>query len=503
MCTQTRCGGACVDLQTSAAHCGACDRACMAANATPRCAMGVCGIGACTAGFADCDTMSANGCEVNTAADLANCGGCGIRCAFPNAAATCASGRCGLGLCARGYANCNAMAVDGCEANVFSDPRNCGACGNVCLAQPGFTPVCALGMCRAVMCPVGFSDCDGNAANGCETNLQTSATNCGACGASCARANATNACSAGVCTAPVCVTGFANCDGNALNGCEVSTVTDARNCGACGSVCRMAPGLGTASCAASRCAVACNAGYADCDRNPGNGCESSLNTVTNCGACGRVCGTGQTCSAGNCVLSSLLGSYSSRFFPLPGPAFISACASPGRAVILPSQDDNAQLVPLPFAFRFWNVTYSANTQINVSTNGWLSFEPVIRTNLRGIIPDPTVPNAVVAPFWTDLVTGPGGICVATVGLAPSRQLVIEWTDAQLFSSRGSPLRFEAVLFETTGQINFYYDTVAPVPDTEYVAVGLENPTGVAAHVNCNGSNVCTVGSGGRIAWVPN
>jgi len=34
----------------------------------------------CNAGFANCDNLSGNGCEVNTTNDNANCGNCGVVC---------------------------------------------------------------------------------------------------------------------------------------------------------------------------------------------------------------------------------------------------------------------------------------------------------------------------------------------------------------------------------------------------------------------------------------
>jgi len=48
----------------------------------------------------------------------------------------------------------------------------------------------------------------------------------------------------------------------------------------------------------------CPAGYADCDGNPANGCETSLSTTTNCGACGHACAAvdkaNAACLGGRC-----------------------------------------------------------------------------------------------------------------------------------------------------------------------------------------------------------
>ncbi|MDP3214924.1 MAG: hypothetical protein Q8S73_12520, partial [Deltaproteobacteria bacterium] len=75
-------------------------------------------------------------------------------------------------------------------------------------------------------------------ANGCETNVQGDLANCGACGRACgAVANGTGTCSAGACRVASCASGFADCDGLVPNGCELNTTSDENNCGACGRVC--------------------------------------------------------------------------------------------------------------------------------------------------------------------------------------------------------------------------------------------------------------------------
>lgn len=78
-------------------------------------------------------------------------------------------------------------------------------------------------------CTGGFDDCDGDADNGCETDI-TQDPNCGACGATCEN----GACSNGTC---VCAPGFADCDDNGSNGCEAQPASDPHNCGACGTDC--------------------------------------------------------------------------------------------------------------------------------------------------------------------------------------------------------------------------------------------------------------------------
>jgi alpha-tubulin suppressor-like RCC1 family protein len=55
--------------------------------------------------------------------------------------------------------------------------------------RPNATGTCGTGGVCSLSCATGFGDCDGGAANGCEADLRTSATDCGACDASCGLAD--------------------------------------------------------------------------------------------------------------------------------------------------------------------------------------------------------------------------------------------------------------------------------------------------------------------------
>jgi hypothetical protein len=106
-------------------------------------------------------------------------------------------------------------------------------------------------------CPAGFADCDGIAANGCESNLQTDPANCGRCGMGCGiGANSTRACAAGMCTLN-CTTGFGNCDGDDRTGCETDITGSRAHCGRCanacpaGSFCAPVGGMGGSVCQAA------------------------------------------------------------------------------------------------------------------------------------------------------------------------------------------------------------------------------------------------------------
>lgn len=200
-------GVSCADTKTSDSHCGACGVRCPStgdagsppANMYYGCADSECGRFKCQSGWANCDGDLEDGCEtslllptscggcnivcgpgqscvlnsksqpecmcppgetlcgnscVDLRTSLQNCGGCGISCVSssltaPNGIGTCSYGACGFA-CKQGFGDCNGDPTDGCETNLNSDPRNCGACGNSCdvlLGQPCMRGQCAVEPC--------------------------------------------------------------------------------------------------------------------------------------------------------------------------------------------------------------------------------------------------------------------------------------------------------------------------------------------------------------------
>jgi hypothetical protein len=239
--------------------------------------------------------------------------------------------------CDSKYRVCVSTCVD-----TLSDPNNCGSCGNVCPADPGGEAVCSNGSC-ALMCRAGYSDCGTQFCN----DLSSTAS----CGGSCVACNIPqasgiyNISSAGCCQTAdaadnscdafcsrgvgaencscrfVCAAGFADCDldtaaGADTNGCEVQLSAGLpdgqggyKHCGACNYNCEKLPNE-TTSCDGGVCQWDCNALTRDCDLVRSNGCETPLNTNSNCGACGTPCPppgvanvSSPTCSTGTCSWS--------------------------------------------------------------------------------------------------------------------------------------------------------------------------------------------------------
>src|SRR5690606_5247895 len=102
---QTCCDSQCFDLTVDVAHCGSCDNACVPAeNADPACGDGLCEMGACLEGFADCNGDSSDGCEHDTTTD----GPCVCTPGVEEACYTGAPGSDAFGPCKAGTHVCNA-----------------------------------------------------------------------------------------------------------------------------------------------------------------------------------------------------------------------------------------------------------------------------------------------------------------------------------------------------------------------------------------------------------
>jgi len=286
----------CETSLTTMTDCGGCGMACKPSGTgtEARCATGTCMANGCAEGFADCG----QGC-ISLANDPAHCGKCNQACPS-STASMCSGGRCTSVTCLAGHADCNGKASDGCETDLGA-AGTCGSCDVGCGPYANGSPGCSAGQC-SVSCNMGFADCNKDKSDGCETDLSNADT-CGACGMDCnGLPHVTSAqCAGGQCAQLNCMSGFGDCDGNPANGCEQSLNTN-DHCGSCSGTCNPANATGT--CQSGSCAVsACTGGFDDCDGNPGNGCEASLDSSAHCGRCNNACQGGTSCQNGGCTCS--------------------------------------------------------------------------------------------------------------------------------------------------------------------------------------------------------
>jgi hypothetical protein len=277
----TRCGAGCANIQSSNEHCGGCGNACVSSNGVPTCSAGVCTV-ACASGSANCDNNIANGCEVDTRSNADHCGRCGQRCPTPTGGGTrgCSNGTC-VSTCPTGYLTCGGTCVDArspCSVGT-------GACRRtgsvVCSGASGGCSVMQ-GSGSSEVCNGIDDDCDGvvddGAGNQCP--LATRA--------------ATMVCVAGGCAVGTCQANYANCDGNNANGCETYLLSNSTHCGRCNNNC-----VSPLSCVNTSCTSQCPP---DEPNLCGGVCVDFSSDNRNCGRCGTTCTTTRECINRQCVL---------------------------------------------------------------------------------------------------------------------------------------------------------------------------------------------------------
>jgi len=106
----------------------------------------------------------------------------------------------------------------------------------------------------AELCNGRDDNCTGVADEG--FDLTSNPAHCAACDHACSFVNAVSVCVDSVCQLGSCNSGFANCNTDAGDGCEINTWTNAENCGSCGM---RACGDCTRRRSASPVRAACNA----------------------------------------------------------------------------------------------------------------------------------------------------------------------------------------------------------------------------------------------------
>ncbi len=180
---------------------------------------------------------------------------------------------------------------------------------------------------------------------------------------------------------------------------------------------------------------------------------------------------------------------------------MDACSIAGASTYLPLADDRSVSLPIPFSFRYWDTDLAAGSLINISSNGWIGMDSIANAAPIGLLPSASRPNAVIAALWGDGVNRTPGQCVVTVGSAPNRQWIIEWSE-QTYSAAlaGASLTYEIILSETTHTIDLAYGTMT---FGRTATVGIEDFTGSSGFNGCpRGVGACMPATGQVMRFVP-
>lgn len=314
-----KCG---TDLAHDNDNCGACGNKCLVyapLAMSSRCVAGTCELeclnkpGALTQ-YRNCNGRVDDGCESDVFSDVKNCGACGNACA-PGVA--CFEGKCG---CGAGLIQCPGSDGKPKCVNPKVDDGNCGGCGiectppgNACSPMPNNTYYgCAAGTCGHMKCFPYSADCNNDVGNGCKAtdgcevqDLRTDKNNCGGCGIKCTGAQECIDEGAGYeCAVPCSRFGKTQCNVFGSKQC-VDLLSDIYHCGGCNNACPNPGPNQVRSCNKGLCELECAPGFADCNGSAADGCEVNLKThAGNCGACGNACDVagGQPCVEGKCLM---------------------------------------------------------------------------------------------------------------------------------------------------------------------------------------------------------
>ena len=145
-------------------------------------------------------------------------------------------------------------------------------------------------------------------------------------------------------------------------------------------------------------------------------------------------------------------------------------------------DDGAFAVNVP-AFTYNGQTYSS---VIWSVNGTLEAGTASGLAAGGgnrNMPDPAMPNNLIAPFWTDLDMGANGDgaewYIGVFNLGPDQFTIYEWNNIPLFGDASNRYTFQIwVQNGTSGNIWFTYGQLGDVSDG---TVGVENNLGTLGY----------------------
>jgi len=122
-----------------------------------------------------------------------------------------------------------------------------------------------------------------------------------------------------------------------------------------------------------------------------------------------------------------------------------------------TDDSHYYSIALPFDFDFYGATYN---QVAVGSNGTVYFEDEYLGLANVCIPGTNsyTPQTFIAGYWDDLNPGDegsGAVYYEIVGLAGSRQLIVQWDNVAHYGGPDS-MTFQVILYEGSNNIRAQY-----------------------------------------------
>ncbi|HBC46299.1 MAG TPA: hypothetical protein DEO84_02515 [candidate division Zixibacteria bacterium] len=159
-----------------------------------------------------------------------------------------------------------------------------------------------------------------------------------------------------------------------------------------------------------------------------------------------------------------------------GPAYnwvdISGIGTP---VTIVGNDDYVGPIGIGFNFPFYGASYSS---LYINANGILSFGEGTSAWNNSHIPNTTIPNNIIAPYWDDLSPNIGGTVMYYFD-AVNNRFIVSFTNTKLYTPDNGTgnLNFEAILY-ADGRILYEYGSLDGGTVGLYsCTVGIENSSG--------------------------
>ncbi|MFW5835610.1 MAG: choice-of-anchor D domain-containing protein, partial [bacterium] len=135
--------------------------------------------------------------------------------------------------------------------------------------------------------------------------------------------------------------------------------------------------------------------------------------------------------------------------------------------------------PIGFTFTFFGNDYN---DFYFTSNGLLMFGTGSTQYSNYSIPTTDAPNNYIAPFWDDImIDNTGVIYYRTIGTAPNRKLIVQWTNMTFFGANTLFGTFQVILYEGSNEIQMQYRNIVDMSNTRNsgssATIGLENSDG--------------------------
>ena len=130
-------------------------------------------------------------------------------------------------------------------------------------------------------------------------------------------------------------------------------------------------------------------------------------------------------------------------------------------------------IPVGFDFSFFGTEYSS---FRISSNGFITFNNNTNSGCCSgqTLPNTNTPNNLIALAWTDLnPSNSGSIKYETIGTAPNRVLIVDFTGVPLFGSFSQVITSQIKLFENNAHIEIHSANISGFGITQ----GIENSDG--------------------------